>query len=150
MVNSPLFNYHEDHNYCRNPLPSEVDRPWCYTRASDFKFGFCDIPICDCRNSTTDHSYSGKKNVTKTGNECIHWRNAPAHTPHKKKITVEHLQKILTMLMVLGVILIILEAVKHVMYPYVMVSYFTKNEIDIKCYYINCKLYRTQSNQSNA
>lgn len=46
MVNSPAVNYHEGHNYCRNPMPSEVDRPFCFTRASDFKFGVCDIPIC--------------------------------------------------------------------------------------------------------
>ncbi|CAC5356338.1 PTPRT [Mytilus coruscus] len=80
MVHSPSVNYHEDHNYCRNPLPSEVDRPFCYTRAADFDFEKCDIPVCDCRNSTIDHSYSGKKNVTRTGNECIHWRSASSHT----------------------------------------------------------------------
>ncbi|XP_071163472.1 receptor-type tyrosine-protein phosphatase alpha-like isoform X2 [Mytilus edulis] len=84
VVNSSFANYHEDHNYCRNPLPSEVDRPFCYTKASDFKFEKCDIPMCDCRNSTTDHSYSGQKNVTKTGNECIHWRNAPKYTTQEE------------------------------------------------------------------
>ncbi|XP_071163542.1 receptor-type tyrosine-protein phosphatase alpha-like isoform X10 [Mytilus edulis] len=46
VVNSSFANYHEDHNYCRNPLPSEVDRPFCYTKASDFKFEKCDIPMC--------------------------------------------------------------------------------------------------------
>ncbi|XP_052097139.1 plasminogen-like [Mytilus californianus] len=79
MVYSPIVKYHEDHNYCRNPLPSQVDRPFCYTRASDFQFEKCDIPICDCRNSTTDHNYSGKKNITRTGNTCIHWMSASAH-----------------------------------------------------------------------
>lgn len=46
LVNSSYANYNEDHNYCRNPLPREVDRPFCYTRASDFDFRKCDIPIC--------------------------------------------------------------------------------------------------------
>lgn len=27
-----------------------------------------------------EHSYSGKKNVTRTGKRCLHWSTASAHT----------------------------------------------------------------------
>ncbi|CAG2198634.1 unnamed protein product [Mytilus edulis] len=41
----PYHNYREDHNYCRNPLPSEVNMPYCYT-TKYFGFEKCVIPVC--------------------------------------------------------------------------------------------------------
>lgn len=43
--NSPYVKLHENHTYCRNPLPREVDRPYCYTGAN-FQFSKCIIPVC--------------------------------------------------------------------------------------------------------
>lgn len=44
-VDSPYIDLHENHTYCRNPLPKEVDRPYCYTGA-EFEFSVCIIPVC--------------------------------------------------------------------------------------------------------
>ncbi|XP_063419779.1 beta-2-glycoprotein 1-like [Mytilus trossulus] len=75
VVNSAYINLHEKHTYCRNPLPREAYRPWCYTGAH-FEFSKCIIPVCDCRNSTSNHDYDGKINITRNGHTCIHWDRA--------------------------------------------------------------------------
>ncbi|XP_052097034.1 receptor-type tyrosine-protein phosphatase T-like isoform X7 [Mytilus californianus] len=75
VYNSRFVDLHENHTYCRNPLPSEVDRPFCYTGAG-FVFEKCIITVCDCRNSTSDHNYDGQINITRNGHTCIHWNKA--------------------------------------------------------------------------
>ncbi|VDI21199.1 Hypothetical predicted protein [Mytilus galloprovincialis] len=90
----PLHNYTEDHNYCRNPLPSQVDSPFCYT-TKEFAFEKCIIPVCvinssliecknlDCRNSTNDFDYTGNIRITRLGDNCDNsqYCRAPSNNP---------------------------------------------------------------------
>ncbi|CAG2249936.1 PLG [Mytilus edulis] len=80
----PNHNYTEDHNYCRNPLPSEVDSPYCYT-TKEFGFEKCIIPVCGkvLQNSTKDSHYDGQINITRKGYICKNgaYCRAPSNDP---------------------------------------------------------------------
>ncbi|VDH93325.1 Hypothetical predicted protein [Mytilus galloprovincialis] len=82
----PLHNYTEDHNYCRNPMPSGVDSPFCYT-TKEFAFEKCVIPVCDCRNSTNDFDYSGNISITRRGHNCSNnqYCRAPSNDPESAR-----------------------------------------------------------------
>ena len=36
-----------DHNFCRNPVPDEGSRPWCFTTDKSFHWEYCDVPACE-------------------------------------------------------------------------------------------------------
>ncbi|XP_063419769.1 receptor-type tyrosine-protein phosphatase kappa-like [Mytilus trossulus] len=74
-VNSPHVKLHENHTYCRNPQPENIDKPFCYTGAG-FAYSECIITVCDCRNSSSDSNYDGEINITRNGHTCIYWNKA--------------------------------------------------------------------------
>ena len=41
------------HNYCRSPDNGTV--PWCYTKDTDVRWDYCDVPVCQgiCTALTT-------------------------------------------------------------------------------------------------
>ncbi|CAC5384319.1 HMCN [Mytilus coruscus] len=54
IYHSQYANYSEDNNYCRNPLPNEISKPWCYI-GDNYLFTVCNISACGiakCFNAT--------------------------------------------------------------------------------------------------
>ncbi|XP_052097093.1 receptor-type tyrosine-protein phosphatase S-like [Mytilus californianus] len=80
VVKHPSHNYREEHNFCRNPLPSAVDRPYCYKAGNKWAYEKCIIPVCDCRNSTQDRGYHGQIDITRRGHNCMYWKSATKYT----------------------------------------------------------------------
>ncbi|XP_076082109.1 uncharacterized protein LOC143052856 isoform X2 [Mytilus galloprovincialis] len=85
-VASPYIPYHENHNFCRNP--NGFPQPWCYTNSTNYKFYYCDIPVCDtgCYNRNSSGSkYNGTISTTMSGRTCLNWKsvNSPLVSFHE-------------------------------------------------------------------
>lgn len=84
MYHSQYANYSEDNNYCRNPRPDTFNKTWCYT-GDKYVVGLCNIPACDCRNSTNDLHYNGTINISRHGKTCNRWINIPSRYPNERE-----------------------------------------------------------------
>ena len=80
------FTYVGDHNYCRNPDESGVDRLWCYANDTALEWHYCSVPFCPlsqhigCQNkSTLGRDYIGTANTTLTGLPCQRWSDIQPH-----------------------------------------------------------------------
>ena len=46
LPNDHDFTHVGDHNYCRNPVGSDLDHVWCITNDTDVLWEFCPVPFC--------------------------------------------------------------------------------------------------------
>ncbi|CAH1777248.1 unnamed protein product [Owenia fusiformis] len=65
-------------NFCRNPN-GEPFGPWCYTTNPYIRKQYCDIPLCDCKQTEVGREYVGVMGRSKNGYRCQRWTS---QTPH--------------------------------------------------------------------
>nr|XP_022315053.1 apolipoprotein(a)-like isoform X1 [Crassostrea virginica] len=60
-------------NYCRSPDSEDAITPWCYTTDANVRWEYCDIPICECRDTLKGEGYIGSTAHTINGTRCLRW-----------------------------------------------------------------------------
>jgi len=74
-------------NRCRNPDPTHLDGPWCYTMDPNVRWEQCNVPLCPkigpsfCKTSRAGREFTGHLTMTKSGKPCQSW-GVQSPNPH--------------------------------------------------------------------
>ncbi|XP_062576818.1 uncharacterized protein LOC134238715 [Saccostrea cucullata] len=72
-TNVLLGNASMHENFCRTPRAREKVGPWCFTTDRYKKWEYCDIPVCECRDTIKGEEYTGTISHAESGRECVRW-----------------------------------------------------------------------------